>query len=397
MGNLAQATIQAQQKAVAGQKIATGHPQGMPLHGSILQHAAILPAMTPVHSGILQRCSGGVECAECRERRLEREGMIQRAAVSAAPVNGNGVPPMVHEVLGSPGQPLDAGTRAFMEPKFGYDFSGVRVHTDARAAESARAVNALAYTVGRDMVFGAGRYAPETSEGRKLMAHELTHVVQHRSGGCFQKLSAIGEPTGSAEVEAELMASNIMSDLPVKDISPVENGILQRQLLETGTATAAKTAAGSTLGAALAGILAGAVVLFWPSPIAPEPRIAPQPQPQPRSQREEDCRHTYPEVDECWLLELEHNYEYADHDLKSARETAFESLQRSNRSAQLEAFNIDRESTDGPCPGQGTHTNVRDLNSLGGDNYFGSIVCCPCCIDEPTGPELEARCGFVPH
>jgi hypothetical protein len=75
-----------------------------------------------------------------------------------------GVPPIVNEVLRSPGQPLDAAICTFMEPRFGYDFSQVRVHTDARAAESARAVNALAYTVGRDVVFGAGQYAPYSKE-----------------------------------------------------------------------------------------------------------------------------------------------------------------------------------------------------------------------------------------
>lgn len=170
MSQQAQALVQAQQKTAEASSI----------KGSILQRAAVIPAITPVHSAILQRCSGGVECEACRQRRLEREGVLQRAAVSASPVNknGNGVPPIVHEVLNSPGQSLDAGTRAFMEPRFGHDFSQVRVHTDAKAAESARAVNALAYTVGRDVVFGIGQYAPGTSEGRRLMAHELTHVVQ---------------------------------------------------------------------------------------------------------------------------------------------------------------------------------------------------------------------------
>ncbi len=87
--------------------------------------------------------------------------------------------PIVQDVLNSGGgQPLDTTTRAFMEPRFGHDFSKVRVHTDNQAAESARAVNAQAYTVGRELVFEQGHYAPETSEGRKLLAHELTHVVQ---------------------------------------------------------------------------------------------------------------------------------------------------------------------------------------------------------------------------
>jgi len=81
--------------------------------------------------------------------------------------------------LGS-GRPLDSATRAFFEPRFGTDFSHVRVHTDSHAAASARSVNALAYTVGHDVVFGAGQYAPQTSEGRHLLAHELTHVVQQR-------------------------------------------------------------------------------------------------------------------------------------------------------------------------------------------------------------------------
>jgi hypothetical protein len=96
-------------------------------------------------------------------------------------------PPIVHEVLRSPGRPLDPATRAFFEPRFGHDFSRVRIHTDARAAESARAVNALAYTVGQDVVFGAGRYAPATPEGNGLLAHELVHTIQqadgHREGG----------------------------------------------------------------------------------------------------------------------------------------------------------------------------------------------------------------------
>ncbi len=106
------------------------------------------------------------------------------------------VPLIVHEVLRSPGQPLDAETREFMEPRFEHDFSKVRVHTDEKAAESSSAVNAMAYTVGRDVVFGSGQYAPETGEGRKLMAHELTHVVQQARGG------ASGEPEQRANVAA---------------------------------------------------------------------------------------------------------------------------------------------------------------------------------------------------
>jgi hypothetical protein len=79
------------------------------------------------------------------------------------------------------GQPLPESVRRFFEPRFGQDFTQVRIHTDTKSTESAKGVNALAYTVGRDVVFGFGQYAPNTVEGKKLLAHELTHVVQHSS------------------------------------------------------------------------------------------------------------------------------------------------------------------------------------------------------------------------
>lgn len=88
------------------------------------------------------------------------------------------VPGIVEQALHSAGRPLDPATRAFFEPRFGNDFSQVRVHTDAQADESARSINALAYTVGRDVVFGSGQFAPGTTAGNRVLAHELTHVIQ---------------------------------------------------------------------------------------------------------------------------------------------------------------------------------------------------------------------------
>ncbi len=99
-------------------------------------------------------------------------------------VNSNGragigmAPRMVHDVLNSPGQPLDPPTRAFFEPRFGHDFSHVRVHADTKAVESARAVNALAYTVGQHIVLDAGRTQIGSPTGRALLAHELSHSIQ---------------------------------------------------------------------------------------------------------------------------------------------------------------------------------------------------------------------------
>jgi hypothetical protein len=111
----------------------------------------------------------------------EDEPSLQRREPGDATVDA--APPLVYNVLQSPGQPLDSGARAFMEARFGHNFSQVRVHTDAQAAESARAVNALAYTAGQDIVFGSGQYAPNEREGQRLLAHELTHVVQQRRDG----------------------------------------------------------------------------------------------------------------------------------------------------------------------------------------------------------------------
>lgn len=94
------------------------------------------------------------------------------------------VPVAIREALRGSYRPLDAATRAFFEPRFGHDFGAVRVHTSEVSADSARALNAHAYTIGRDIVFGAGQYAPQTSAGRRLLAHELAHVVQqHRQSG----------------------------------------------------------------------------------------------------------------------------------------------------------------------------------------------------------------------
>lgn len=76
------------------------------------------------------------------------------------------------------GRPLTESARSFMEPRFGHDFGGVRIHTDSHAANVARSINAKAFTVGQDIVFGSGEYTPESSSGRHLIAHELTHVVQ---------------------------------------------------------------------------------------------------------------------------------------------------------------------------------------------------------------------------
>ncbi len=181
-----------------------------------------------MHPRILQRkcgCGGSAnltgECSECQSKRLtgkplqgklsigepgdeyEREAdrvadQVMRMAGPASEMAASKVPmplPLQRDVsastagpttalaifgdlLSSPGQPLDAATRAFFEPRFGHDFSRVRVHSDSRAAESARAVKAFAYTVDNHVAFADGQYQPGTLRGKQLLAHELTHIVQ---------------------------------------------------------------------------------------------------------------------------------------------------------------------------------------------------------------------------
>jgi hypothetical protein len=193
----------------------------MPTHQTTLvkpKHTSA-PFFTPSRSVFLQRkctCGGtpgpSGECEECRKKRLQRK--TQNSKVGTR--NDSSVPLVVHEVLSSPGRPLDPATRAFMEPRFGHDFSGVRVHTDTKAAESAAAVNARAYTVGKTVVFGAGQYAPDMTDGRRLMAHELTHVVQQ--WGAIDTRSNPTMTNGSSdtfEKEAEIVAGTIDRDQPL--------------------------------------------------------------------------------------------------------------------------------------------------------------------------------------
>ena len=137
--------------------------------------------------------------------------------MKALPENGTGnvsgdIPSSVYETLSSAGQPLDGGTRAYMEPRFGYDFSHVRVHADTKAAESAQAIKARAYTSGSKMVFGRGQYSPGTSEGRQLLGHELTHVMQQSditSAGNIEKQSVAVTSLGNPSIQRTCGLGNI--------------------------------------------------------------------------------------------------------------------------------------------------------------------------------------------
>ena len=170
---------------------------------------------------IQRACSCGGGCPKCRAEQLpgKEHESLQTKRAYGSDTDQIAAPAIVHEILRSPGQPLDSSTRTFMEARFGYDFSQVRVHTGAAAEKSARDVNAHAYTAGHHVVFGASRFAPETQAGRRLIAHELTHVVQQS-----------GMDTAHAGQNDHQRGQSILHVLPHLQPSFLRSGMtLQRQ------------------------------------------------------------------------------------------------------------------------------------------------------------------------
>lgn len=152
------------------------------------------PLFTPVRGGLLQR--------KGRNSQLGTR-------------NDSAVPPIVHEVLRSPGLPLDAGTRAFMEPRFGHDFSHIRLHTDAKAAESASAIRARAYAVGDHIVFGWRQFPTTSPEGLRLFAHELAHVVQQSQSGVSLSQESRAEAAAGRVAMGESVSPETLGGAPV--------------------------------------------------------------------------------------------------------------------------------------------------------------------------------------
>lgn len=158
------------------------------------------------------------KCDKCEEEeklhRKSDDGLLSPATA----------PPIVHDVLNSPGHPLDSATRAFFEPRLGYDFSRVRVHHDYKARQSAASVNARAYTVGKNIIFGDGHYAPSGADGRKLLAHELTHVIQQDGGVPRLNPTLIAETPGvSMRMSSAAMQRDLATPLPAVPASAKPN------------------------------------------------------------------------------------------------------------------------------------------------------------------------------
>jgi hypothetical protein len=177
-------------------------------------------------------CACGGACPACQtEHRGYVHERLQAQHVESNDLKEPPVPNLIHEVLASPGRPVDAATRAFFEPRFGYDFGHVRVHDDARASTSARFIDAQAYTVGSHVVFGPQAFHPESEHGRRLIAHEFAHVVQQRgavSGGDTPVVNRLSHPGERAETEAEAASALVLSGLTPRLLGVSEGGVLQR-------------------------------------------------------------------------------------------------------------------------------------------------------------------------
>ncbi|MBE9180040.1 DUF4157 domain-containing protein [Oculatella sp. LEGE 06141] len=184
----------------------------------------------PVQTTILQRqCAAcgqhtgaGRKCPNCEQQ----SALLQRR--SAHQAEPSDVPPIVHDVLNSPGQPLETSSRQFMESRFGQDFSNVRVHTDTKAAASANAVKALAYTVGHHVVFAAGQHTPTTTGGQHLLAHELAHVLQQGTLHTSTSTIDFANDSSSAEANADAVADAVLASHPIGGIVPSRPTIHRR-------------------------------------------------------------------------------------------------------------------------------------------------------------------------
>jgi Domain of unknown function (DUF4157) len=169
------------------------------------------------HAATVSRSASGRRAAVQRSLlRLQRQygnryvGQVLR---QAGAVGGDGgdmdaIERSIDQARGG-GQGMDHGTRTRMESAFGADFSGVRIHTDARADGLSQSLSARAFTTGRDVFFRQGEYSPGSSSGRELLAHELTHVVQQNGDGIQRKMT-VSEPSDAHEIEADQMARAVM-------------------------------------------------------------------------------------------------------------------------------------------------------------------------------------------
>jgi hypothetical protein len=266
-------------------------PQAGALWGPLALN--VLPISDPLEQQAdrTARCaaSGGhCECAACRSK---RHRIYRSADDTGAPMSA-GAAALVHQTIAEPGDALDASTRGFFEPRFGRDFSNVRVHTGARADTSARAVRARAYTSGSHIVFASDRFSPASTGGRQLLAHELTHVVQQDAAPAGPPLTT-GRPGDRFERQAAAVSGRVIAGGAPPAVSAAPAPVVQGDWLDdiaegagtlvaplvapvAGVAAEAVELAGDCgtaavqLGGAALGLSGAGIAQFLPQGVVPE-------------------------------------------------------------------------------------------------------------------------------
>jgi uncharacterized protein DUF4157 len=188
-------------------------------------HVSVSREVDAPDSAVLEAASTGHSDTLSPGAVMSLQRLAGNSSVGALLSEEREEPSPVRDVVGSGGgSPLDGATRSFMEGRLGHDFGDVRVHTGQKAHESARSIHAQAYTVGNDVVFQSGKYAPETPTGMHTLAHELSHVVQQKAGPVAGTPVAGGirlsDPSDAFEQAAERNATAAISGAPVAAASP---------------------------------------------------------------------------------------------------------------------------------------------------------------------------------
>lgn len=221
------------------------------LTDSGLDDALRTSVLAPVGGRVVQRCGGRA----CPEGGCHHDGDLLVAPSRIDP-QLDAAPSVVHRVMSEPGTPLSPAVRADVEQRFGQSFAAVRIHTDSSAAASATAIRARAYTVGSHVAFAQGEYRPETNSGRRLLAHELTHVIQQSGAVSSANYGAlaVAQSSNSLEREADMVAAKVVSlscggRAPAVNVQPVQMiAFAHRQLAGTGTVGRTQEAGNTTAG-----------------------------------------------------------------------------------------------------------------------------------------------------
>ena len=160
------------------------------------------------------------KCSSCKMKKEKKEDesllISRKPSVTSNFEASNEATSKISNIRSSGGSPLDKNTQEFMESRFGYDFSRVRIHRDTKAADSAQSVNALAYTLGEDIVFGDGQYSPRTAEGRRLLAHELIHVMQQNQTHQIGSELVLRGPPPRASTKGKMVPNPVIVIVPTR-------------------------------------------------------------------------------------------------------------------------------------------------------------------------------------